>query len=161
MTIILIALLGFAAFVLVMVVAFAGLDRLSGTLTRRAAPTTIDGYRVEVSDPLAVDDRVLEVAWQIPVLMTNQRRHSAILPVMAGRAEVYVGRARHVGTLSFESEVYGPHGVAEFNPGGHVVAFVDVVLPAGVRPDRVELQQLRPHIYTVVRRFAPAVEPAS
>lgn len=130
-------------------------------MTRRAAPTTIDGYRVEVSDPLAVDDRVLEVAWQIPVLMTNQRRHSAILPVMAGRAEVYVGRARHVGTLSFESEVYGPHGVAEFNPGGHVVAFVDVVLPAGVRPNRVELQQLRPHIYTVVRRFAPAVEPAS
>ena len=161
MTTILIALLGLAALVLVMVVAFAGLDRLSGTLTRRTAPTTIDGYRVEVSAPLAVDDRVLEVAWQIPVLMTNQRRQSAVLPVMAGRAEVYVGRARHVGTLSFESEVYGPYGVAEFNPGGHVVGFVDVVLPAGVRPDRVELQQLQPHVYTVVRRFAPVVEPAS
>ena len=130
-------------------------------MTRRAAPTTIDGFRVEVSDPLVVDDRVLEVAWQIPVLMTNQRRHSAILPVMAGRVEVYVGRARHVGTLSFESEVYGPQGVAEFNPGGHVVGFVDVVLPAGVRPDRVKLQQLQPHVYTVVRRFDPVADPAS
>lgn len=122
-------------------------------------PTSIEGLRIEVTAPLVAEDRVLEVVWEIPIIVSNASRRPRAVPVLKGEAHVHAGRALYVSTVTTVDTWELEDGRRLIlNPGATAIASVWVTLPAGAVPRRLTLRQLRQHMRPL-RAALPTPEP--
>ena len=117
------------------------------SLHRAGLPSTIDGMRVEATAAVVAEDRVLEVLWEVPVIVSNTSRRPRQVPLISDQAHVWAGRAKYLCGVSSETDWQADDGrVLVLNPGATVTASVWAQLPAGEVPRRLELHQMRPRV---------------
>ena len=96
---------------------------------------------------MVADDRVLEVLWEVPVIVSNTSRRPRQVPLISDQAHVWAGRAKYLCGVSSETDWQADDGrVLVLNPGATVTASVWAQLPAGEVPRRLELHQMRPRV---------------
>ncbi|MBF4563397.1 hypothetical protein ITJ43_14790 [Microbacterium sp. VKM Ac-2870] len=136
--------------VLVLLLALVGFGLLwwwaVRVLHRRNLPASIEGLRVEVTAPVIAEDRVLDVLWEVPVIVSNTSRRPRQVPLFGQEAHVWAGRAKYLCAVTSEAVWQWEDGqVLVLNPGAVVTASVWAQVPAGDVPHRVELHQVLPH----------------
>lgn len=123
-------------------------------VSARTLPTVLDGVRVEVTSAVAVEDRVLEILWEVPLILTNVSRRPRTVPSFAGRAEVRSGRVRYMAEIVTEQAWALDDGRAlELNPAGTAIGGVWVTLPAGETPGVLAVRLLAPREKTLTARL--------
>ena len=126
------------------------------SLRQRHLPTSIEGLRVEVTAPVVAEDRVLDVLWEVPVIVSNTSRRPRQVPLFSQEAHVWAGRAKYLCAVTSEAVWQGEDGrVLILNPGAMVTASVWAQVPAGDVPHRIELHQVLPHVRRI-RGVLPA-----
>ena len=88
------------------------------SLHRAGLPSTIDGMRVEATAAVVAEDRVLEVLWEVPVIVSNTSRRPRQVPLISDQAHVWAGRAKYLCGVSSETDWQADDGrVLVLNPG--------------------------------------------
>ncbi|WP_197053024.1 hypothetical protein [Microbacterium hominis] len=119
-------------------------------LHRRDLPASIEGLRVEVTAPVVAEDCVLDVLWEVPVIVSNTSRRPRQVPLFGQEAHVWAGRAKYLCAVTSKAVWQWEDGqILVLNPGAVVTASVWAQVPAGEVPHRVELYQVLPHTRSV------------
>lgn len=121
-------------------------------------PAKVEGLQVEATAPVVVQDRVLEVTWQIPIIVSNTSKRPLEVPVLKGVAHVRTSRAEYVATVTTVGtwELRDGRRLV-LNPTSTLIAAATLTLPAGEVPTRLVLQQLRPRERAFSARLAVPV----
>jgi hypothetical protein len=82
-----------------------------------AKAATIEGMRVEATAAVVAEDRVLEVLWEVPVIVSNTSRRPCQVPLISDQAHVWAGRAKYLCGVSSETDWQADDGrVLVLNP---------------------------------------------
>lgn len=121
-------------------------------------PAKVEGLHVETTAPVIVQDHVLEVTWQVPIIVSNASKRPLEVPVLKGVAHVRTARAEYVATVTtVETWELRDGRRLVLNPTSSLIAAVTLTLPAGEVPTQLVLRQLRPHERAFRARLATPV----
>lgn len=95
-----------------------------------------NGIKFEVHGANQIDDLIIESVWRITVSMTNRSRRPRRVALLASRATVSAGRNVFLARVFIERNCY------ELSPTEVMIADIDCVLPAGLSPRRIALEDL-------------------
>jgi len=126
-------------------------------LNRRRLPTSLEGVRLEVMAPVLVDDRVVDVDWEIPFVASNPTRRPRCVPILSEAAQVKTERALYRAVVEVEETWEWDGRRLELNPEGTTVGRIRLTLPGGQIPRRVTMHQIRPMQYSISGRLQPPV----
>ena len=121
-------------------------------------PAKVEGLQLEATAPVVVQDRVLEVTWQVPIIVSNASRRPLEVPVLKGVAHVRTARAEYVATVTtVETWELRDGRRLVLNPTSSLIATAVLTLPAGEVPTQLVLRQLRPRERAFRARLAAPV----
>lgn len=106
---------------------------------RKARPQrarSVGRFRLEIHPAHVIEDRAIEVLWRAAITSTNRSRKPRVLPVLAMRATVAARRRTYLATIYLDGSP------AELNPDDVALAWIEFVLPAGVRPMSASITRL-------------------